>query len=134
MVIGVFRGHIDRKDFPKLSELVSKIEQHDVIKGLIANDRMAYVYTQFVTGAITDVVLQNALQYVKLGNQYVFKTERACRELKIVKIQKLPDAEKNNLLSEKHRTIGNLKTDIENLQKKFRREGRFMDELLDEWR
>lgn len=133
-VIGAYRNHIDKEQYPKLKSLISEIEKFDVIKGLIANDRMAYVYTQFVTGAITDVVLQNALQYVHLGNQYVFKTNEACKNIKIISSKKLAESERKDLLHEKHKTIGTLKSDIEELQRKYRRDGRFIDELLDDWR
>lgn len=134
LYVGVNRGRIDITKYKKLQALIHKINSNDVIVGLIADDRMMYVYGLFVDGLITDAVLIESLKSVKLGSQYVFKTMEACSQIKIANSEILSEERKKELLHNKSKVIGNIQNVIEDLSKKYRRQGRFIDEILEEYK
>ena len=59
-------------------------EEHDIIVGKIANDRMVVVLDWFFGQFISDIGLLEALQALNLGDQYVCVTQTACDRVKIV--------------------------------------------------
>ena len=59
-------------------------DNHDVIVGKIANDRMVMVLDWFFGQFISDIGMLEALQALNLGDQYVCVTQTACDRVKIV--------------------------------------------------
>lgn len=104
----------------------------DLIIGHIANDRMFVVLDRFFNGDITDLALTNSLSALKLGRQYVALTEKACKNITVLNEQRLSDADRYKLKreSEANRFKGiSLANEI---CRKYRREGRYFDEILKE--
>lgn len=102
----------------------------DMIVGYIANDRMFTVLDRFFKGDITDMALIHSLSALKLGKQYVAITEKACSQIEIVEESTLTaeDREILKVESEKNRKLG---IDLaDEICKKYRREGRYFDEIL----
>lgn len=133
LFVGVCRGFISLDEYPKLRPIVDRINSNDIIRGLIADDRMYYVYTNFIEGNITDITLVEALKYVRLGSQYVFKTQKACDYLVCVDSCILQSAELKQLKKDKSRVLGKLLNEVDILFKKHRRDrdGKFIDEVLE---
>lgn len=104
---------------------------YDMISGYIANDRMFVVLDRFFNGEITDLALINSLSALKLGKQYVALTEKACRRIKILEEQGVSEADRDKLKqeSEANRLKGIAMAD--EICRKYRREGRFFDEILE---
>ena len=102
----------------------------DIISGYIANDRMFVVLDRFFNGIITDVSLIHCLSALKLGKQYVALTDKACNKIKILSEQVLTEDERIELKqkSEENRSKGI--SLAEEICRKYRREGRFFDEIL----
>lgn len=103
---------------------------YDMIVGYIANDRMFTVLDRFFKGDITDEALIHCLSALKLGKQYVAITEKACSQIEIVEETVLTygDRETLKLESEKNRKLG---IDLaDEICKKYRREGRYFDEIV----
>lgn len=103
----------------------------DMIVGYIANDRMFVVLDRFFNGEITDLALINSLSALKLGKQYVAKTEKACKNIKIIDEQEMKEEQREKL---KHESEVNRSRGIElaeSICRKYRREGRFFDEILE---
>ncbi len=101
-----------------------------MIIGYIANDRMFVVLDRFFNGEITDIALINSLSALKLGKQYAALTEKACRQITILDEQKLS---KDDLAVLKQESEANRSKGIamaEEICRKYRREGRFFDEIL----
>lgn len=132
LYVGCHRGKISR-EYKKLVEFVEKVDSYDVVIGLIADDRMAYVFEQFINGNVTDKVLTEALTHVKLGKQYVFKNDAVCSDIQIEDREELSADEKDELTKTKKRMIGGLVEEINSIRLKYRRSGRFIDEILEEW-
>lgn len=102
----------------------------DIISGYIANDRMFVVLDRFFNGIITDVSLIHCLSALKFGKQYVALTDKACSKIKILNEQVLTEDERMELKqkSEENRSKGI--SLAEEICRKYRREGRFFDEIL----
>lgn len=102
----------------------------DMIVGYIANDRMFVVLDRFFQGDITDLALINSLSALKLGKQYVVLTENACKKIKILEEQEVSEKDREILKekSELNRSKGIALAD--QICRKYRREGRFFDEIL----
>ncbi len=120
----------------KDSEIYRRFEKmakgYDMIIGYIANDRMFVVLDRFFEGEITDSALINSLSALKLGKQYVALTDRACKKIKIVKEQAI--SEENRIKLKKESEANRFKgiTLADEICRKYRREGRFFDEILEE--
>lgn len=133
LFVGANRGKISLDSYPKLRKIVNSINGYDVIVGKIADDRMAYVYKRFIENAITDIALVEALQYVNFGDQYVFKTQKACDRIKIVSTQRISAEEQKLLKHEKNLTIGNLEEIVENIRVRNLKNGRYIHEVLEKF-
>ncbi len=102
----------------------------DMMIGYIANDRMFVVLDRFFNGEITDMALINSLSALQLGKQYAALTEKACKKIKIIKEQELTVKDRDKLKqdSEANRSKGIAMAD--EICRKYRRDGRFFDEIL----
>lgn len=91
---------------------------------------MFVVLDRFFNGEITDYALINCLSALKLGKQYVALTEKACSKIKIIDEHVLSEEERDELKkrSEANRSSGIAMAD--EICRKYRREGRFFDEIL----
>lgn len=102
----------------------------DMMIGYIANDRMFVVLDRFFNGEITDTALIHSLSALKLGKQYAALTKKACQKIKILTEQKLTENDRAKLKqeSEANRSKGIAMAD--EICRKYRRDGRFFDEIL----
>ena len=131
MLIAYYRGYTDEV---KGSEIYKKYEKmadgYDVISGFIANDRMYRVMKSFFEKEITDVALIHSLSALDLGRQYVCKTPKACDRLEIIDKRELTSLELA-ILRDKSIVRRQEGIDLtEEILLKYRREGKFFDEIL----
>ena len=133
MLVAYHRGKMDRiqgtEFYAKYATMASEC---DVIVGSIANDRMFYVIDSFFMGNITDKALVHSLSALQLGRQYVTVTQKACDAIRVEEELKISWIERKYLqqASEKNREKGvSLANEI---CKTYRREGKYLDEILDE--
>ena len=103
---------------------------YDVIIVYIANDRMYTELSRFFNRTLTDVALINCLSALDLGRQYVAVSEKACRQIRILKEEPISQLELALLkdISAKRRKEGVALA--EEIEIKYRREGKFFDEIL----
>ena len=133
MLVAYCRGRLDKVKGSRLYEKYSKmLEGCDVAVGSIANDRMFYVLDRFFDGTITDKGLVESLSALQLGVQYVALTDKACKQIKVIYSEQLPELARLCLddISEQNRQYG-IETANE-ICKTYRREGKFFDEILKE--
>lgn len=104
----------------------------DMIIGYIANDRMFVVLDRFFNSEITDIALINSLSALKLGKQYAALTERACKKIKILEEQEISAKNRDKLKCESELNRSKGIAMAEEICRKYRREGRFFDEILKE--
>lgn len=118
------------KDSPIYKRVGNMAKGYDMVVGYIANDRMFVVLDRFFRGDITDSALIHSLSAIKLGKQYVALTQKACDHVQILQEQALLEADREKLKkgSEENRQRGIAMAD--EICRRYRREGRFFDEIL----
>jgi len=132
MLIAYHRGKMEIAEGNDMyRKYASMADGCDMIIGYVADDRMFVVLDRFFAGEITDVALIGSLSALKLGKQYVAISEEACRQIDIVEEKPLDKAERVALRvkAEAHRLEGIRQA--EEICKKYRRDGRFFDEILE---
>ncbi len=131
MLIAYFRKEMEEYKGSAIYEKYSHFaDGYDVIVGYIANDRMYTELTRFFNRTLTDVALINCLSALDLGMQYVAITEKACKQIKVIKEEPLHPLELSALVD---LSISRRKEGIalaEDIEVKYRREGKFFDEIL----
>lgn len=123
--------------FKGYNNLVSKFKailKHDVIIGLIADDKMSVVYDNFLKGYITDICLLESLKLVKYGKQYVFKNDVSANTcLRKVSEYKLTESMLKGSILWSKKVRSNIEDTVESYSKKYRRVGRYFDECMEEY-
>ena len=131
MLIAYFRKEMESVSGSELYERYAHMtDGYDLVIGYIANDRMYTELARFFRGDISDVALLNCLSALDLGKQVVAVSERACRQIRILKEVTLTKLERFVLedMSSKRRKEGIRLAD--EITKKHRRDGRFFDEII----
>ena len=94
MLIAYYRKEMESaKGTPIYEKYAHMADGYDVIIGYIANDRMYTELSRFFNKTLTDVALINCLSALDLGKQYVAISEKACRQIKILKEEPLSQLE-----------------------------------------
>ena len=131
MLIAYYRKEMESAKGTAIYEKYAHMaDGYDVIIGYIANDRMYTELSRFFNRTLTDVALINCLSALDLGKQYVAISEKACKQIKILKEESLSQLELSLLkdMSAERRKEGIALA--EEIEVKYRREGKFFDEIL----
>lgn len=132
LLVAYNRGKMEFAKYRKIYKYFSGLSKDlDMVIGYIADDRMFVVLDRFFNGEITDLALIHSLSALKLAKQYVALTKKACENIKILEEQELTEDLRDKLKreSEINRTQGIALAD--EICRKYRREGRFFDEILE---
>ena len=82
LAICYFRGTIKKyAESERVQKVIKEIEGADVIIAPIADNKMFYVMSQFAEGEINADAAIHSLSASRLGLQYIFKTDRALKNL-----------------------------------------------------
>ena len=131
MLIAYYRKEMESAKGTAIYEKYAHMaDGYDVIIGYIANDRMYTELSRFFNKTLTDVALIHCLSALDLGKQYVAISEKACKQIKILKEEPLSQLELSLLkdMSAERRKEGIALA--EEIEVKYRREGRYFDEIL----
>ena len=131
LLIAYFRNKLtEYENHPIIADLLSKLDGVDYIIAPIADNKMFEIIDSFIDGEITDIQCQHCLSATNLGNQYVFKTDKALNQLEILRHCFLAPVEKEFYLSNKQESskIGNDKVKI--ARKQYRGQGKYIEEIL----
>lgn len=111
---------------------VSYMNQMDVVIGPIADDKMADAMRAFQNGQLTTDGLLYCLHHVQYGNQYVCKTDEACKHIEITSERELTwdEKEQADIYSRTKRTESNGL--IREATREFRNKGLYIDELIED--
>lgn len=132
MLIAYYRGYMDKAKGTAIYEKYAEYAKgYDVVAGLIADDRMYSLLTDFFEMHITDTALLEGMSALSLGKQYVAMTEKACRQISVTDKWELSELELLLLqeMAYNRRLEGN-QLAVE-ARKKHRRDGLFFDELME---
>lgn len=138
LFIAYNRRHEELAEYSQLCMRYKAYNQlYDIIAGIIADDKMTQVMQLFFNGQMCDKAFIEAMQYVKLGKQYVLKTSEACKKerFNIINEHKLTDAEIKLIRAQNINRSNQLSNIINQIQTKYRRaqDVRFFDEIVEEW-
>lgn len=131
MLIAYYRKEMESARGTAIYETYAHMSDgYDIIIGYIANDRMYTKLSRFFNKTLTDVALINCLSALDLGKQYVAISEKACKQIKILKEEPLSNLELSLLkdMSTQRRKEGIALA--EEIEVKYRRDGKFFDEIL----
>lgn len=131
LLIAYYRKEMESIRGSKLYEKYAHmLDGYDVVVGYIADDRMYTELSRFFNKTLTDVALINCLSALDLGKQYVAISEKACKKIKIIKEKAVSQLELSLLkdMSVKRRQTGIALA--EEIEIKYRREGKYFDEIL----
>ena len=103
---------------------------YDIIIGYIANDRLYTELFRFFNKTLTDTALIHCISALDLGKQYVAVSELACRQIKILKEEPLSQLELSLLKDMSAERRNESVALAEEIEMKYRREGKFFDEIL----
>ena len=131
LLIAYYRKEMESAIGTKIYEKYANFAKgYDIVVGYIANDRMYTELSRFFNKTLTDTALVHCLSALDLGKQYVAITEKACKQIKVVKEENLSQLELAILrdMSVERRKEG---IDLaDKIEVKYRRKGKFFDEIL----
>lgn len=138
LLVAYNRGKLERFKGTKFYEQIADITlNQDMVVGPIADDRMYDALTEFFNNRITDYTMLECMQQLRLGDQRVAKTNKACdpSHIQIVSATTFTPDELQaiQLRAEKARDIANRDAEecIRAFFKKKYRPGYLLDEIME---
>ncbi|MEE0141843.1 MAG: DUF3990 domain-containing protein [Coprococcus sp.] len=133
MTIAYYRGKLDMyKNHPTIKTLIEQSKDCDYIIAPIADNRMFQIINAFIDGEITDEQCKHCLAATNLGMQYIFISERAVSQAKILERCYISANEreyyKNIRLEEA--VLGDNKVKL--ARRQYRGKGQYIDDILGE--
>lgn len=132
MTIAYYRGTLDEyKNHPTIKALVEKSRDCDYIIAPIADNRMFQIINSFIAGELTDEQCKHCLAATNLGMQYIFISEKAVSQVKLIERCYISQNEREyykNVRLEESR-LGDDKVKL--AKKQYRGQGRYIDEILE---
>ena len=130
LAICYYRGTVGIfSDSTIVKEIIQKINDADVIIAPIADNRMFYIMTLFAGGEINANVALHSLSASKLGKQYIFKTQKALKQIVPIEKYYLCQEEKDDTIKKLSKRTLEIETKLKLSKREFR-EGLFIEELL----
>ena len=131
MTIAYYRGVLKSyESHPIVKKLIEKSQDCDYIIAPIADNRMFQIINSFIEGEITDEQCKHCLAATHLGSQYVFISERAIEQVKLIERCYISNNEKEyykNIRTEDTK-LGDDKVKLAKIQ--YRGKGKYIDEIL----
>lgn len=132
LMIAYFRNRLNEySEHPIIKELLSLLEDVDYIVAPIADNRMFEIIDSFIDGEITDIQCQHCLSATNLGNQYVFVTQKALSQVKILRHCYLCEAEKQSYISVRYEDSKVSNDKVKIARKQYRGQGKYIEEILE---
>ncbi len=131
IAIAYFRGWLnDYKDSPLIKRLASKLSDYDVIIAPIADNRMFDIIAEFVENEITDEQCRHALAATNLGFQYVLKTNKTLKNVKLLKEMYVCQKEKEHCLDNRNTLTNNGAQKVKIARIQYKNKGQYIEEIL----
>ena len=131
LAIAYYRGRLEEyKNNKKILDIIKSIEDSDYVVAPIADNRMFEIIDQFIEGYITDEQCKHCLAATNLGLQYVFLTEKAVSNLKVLEKCYISSSEKKYYIrkQEDYQKEGVDKSKLARIQ--YKGQGKYIEELL----
>lgn len=130
-LIALNRGHLEKyKNTQKYQQLLDQLSSYDVIIAPIADMRMADTINDFVNGLIPSEPAMHALKSLHLGDQIVFKTMKALKQLKPLERFYLCREEKRHYLQKKLEEVETVGEEVFEIYQKYAGQGQYVMEIF----
>lgn len=131
LMIAFFRGRLGEfSNSQIILELIESMKGIDYIIAPIADNRMFEIIDSFIDGEITDLQCQHCLSATNLGNQYVFVTQKALRQVRILEHCYLAQEEKDYYLQSRKESMEVSLDKVKIARKQYRGQGQYIEEIL----
>ena len=131
MTIAYYRGALDEyKNHPVVKKIIEQSRACDYIIAPIADNRMFQIINSFIEGELTDEQCKHCLAATNLGMQYIFVSEKAVAQAKIIERCYISHNEREyykNIRLEESKLGANK---VKLARKQYRGKGRYIDEIL----
>ena len=131
LTIAYYRGTLNEyNDHPRIMALVNESRNCDYIIAPIADNRMFQIINSFIEGELTDEQCKHCLAATNLGMQYIFISEKAVSQAKLVERCYISNNEREfykNIKLEESK-LGDDKVKL--ARRQYRGQGRYIDEIL----
>ena len=129
--IAYYRGMLEKfKNTEKYRQISDKLSGYDVIIAPIADIRMFTTINDFLDGMITSEQAVHAINALHLGDQIVFKTEKALRNVKLLERLYLCNDERKVSQKEKINLIHETEHHVFEQYQKYLRQGEYVTEVF----
>lgn len=129
--IAYYRGWLDDyKNCSFVKNIINKISDCDVIIAPIADNRMYDIITEYVEGSITDEQCRHALAATNLGFQYVLKTNKAVKNIELIKEMYVCKKEKEKCIENRISLTDNGLQKVKMARIEYKGKGKYIGELL----
>lgn len=120
----------DFNDLNVAKRTIAELKKYDVVIGPIADDRMNEAVTAFSDRAMTDVGLFHCLQYIDYGNQYVLKTQEACKLAEVLTEKKLLGHELEHTRQIAMQERARARNAVRDMVDRYQRQGMYLNEII----
>lgn len=131
LTIAYFRDTLNKySDSKVIKKLINKLDNIDYIYAPIADNRMFNIIDTFIAGEITDEQCKHCLAATNLGYQYVIKSNKGLKQLKMLENCYLTNKEREEYIKQKEEidNIGDNKVKLARIE--YRGKGQYIDEIL----
>lgn len=131
LAICYYRGAIKKYEkHKKIQKIINKIENSDIVIAPIADNKMFYIMSLFYEGEINDKVALHSLSASSLGKQFVFKSEKAIKQLVPIEKYYLSKNEKNNAKKDLMDRTNMIESKLKLSRREFEGKDKYIDELF----
>lgn len=131
MTIAYYRGALDEyKNHPVVKKIIEQSRACDHIIAPIADNRMFQIINSFIEGELTDEQCKHCLAATNLGMQYIFVSEKAVSQAKLIERCYISHNEREyykNIRLEESKLGANK---VKLARKQYRGKGQYIDEIL----
>lgn len=131
MTIAYYRGTLDEyKGHPTIKALVEASRNCDYIIAPIADNRMFQIIHSFIEGELTDEQCKHCLAATNLGMQYIFISEEAVSQAKLIERCYISNNEREHYKNIKLEESKLGADKVKLARKQYRGQGKYIDEIL----
>ena len=132
MTIAYYRGTlVEYKNHPKIKALVEASRDCDYIIAPIADNRMFQIINSFIAGELTDEQCKHCLAATNLGMQYIFISEKAVSQLKLIERCYISNNEREYYKNIRLEAAKLGEDKVKLAKRQYRGQGRYIDEILE---
>ncbi len=131
MTIAYYRGVLEPyESHPIVQKIIQDSRNCDYIIAPIADNRMFQIINMFIDGEITDEQCKHCLSATYLGSQYIFISDRAIEQVKLIERCYISANEREYYknVRTKDAKLGDDKVKLAKV--KYRGKGKYIDEIL----